>query len=260
MEPKKLNLKNDIIFKAFFARKGNEEFLIDFLNALLGIKILKIEIKEEVNLEKLAITEKGGRLDIQAKLNDDIIANIELQMQDRGNMQIRTSYYAAKIMAREMRIGVPYEEMEKVILINILGYDMFPELKEDYIHKTAIVLDKHRNYVVMDNIEWWFIELPKFREIRPDMNEKINQWLAFIDDEDKEMVSMAEEKNKTLKKAREEMEYLTGDEEVKRLAELREKWDMEYELSMKYARKQGAEDGLRLGKKERIRARQKRAD
>ena len=52
MEPKKLNLKNDIIFKAFFARKGNEEFLIDFLNALLGIKILKIEIKEEVNLEK----------------------------------------------------------------------------------------------------------------------------------------------------------------------------------------------------------------
>ena len=260
MEPKKFNLKNDIIFKAFFARKGNEEFLIDFLNALLGIKILKIEIKEEVNLEKLAVTEKGGRLDIQAKLNDDMIANIELQMQDRGNMQIRTSYYAAKIMAREMRIGVPYEEMEKIILINILGYDMFPELKEDYIHKTAIVLDRHRDYTVMDNIEWWFIELSKFRKIRPDMNEKINQWLAFIDDEDKEMISMAEEKNKTLKKAREEMEYLTGDEEVKRLAELREKWDMEYELSMKYARKQGAEDGLRLGKKERIRARQKRAD
>lgn len=260
LEQKKLNLKNDIIFKAFFARKGNEEFLIDFLNALLGIKILKIEIKEEVNLEKLAVTEKGGRLDIQAKLNEDIIANIELQIQDRGNMQIRTSYYAAKIMAREMRVGVPYEEMEKIILINILGYNMFPKIKEDYIHKTAIVLDKHRNYVVMDNIEWWFIELPKFREIRPDMNEKINQWLAFIDDEDKEMVSMAEEKNKTLKKAREEMEYLTGDEEVKRLAELREKWDMEYELSMKYARKQGTEDGLRLGKKERTRARKKRAD
>ena len=28
---KKLNLKNDIVFKAFFSRKGNEEFLIDFL-------------------------------------------------------------------------------------------------------------------------------------------------------------------------------------------------------------------------------------
>ena len=132
-----------------------------------------------------------------------------------------------------------YEEMEKVILINILGYDMFPELKEDYIHKTAIVLDRHRDYTVMDNIEWWFIELSKFRKIRPDMNEKINQWLAFIDDEDKEMISMAEEKNKTLKKAREEMEYLTGDEEVKRLAELREKWEMDRNSEIGQAKKEG---------------------
>ena len=44
---KRLNLKNDIIFKAFFSRKGNEEFLIDFLNALLKIDIQKIKIQEE---------------------------------------------------------------------------------------------------------------------------------------------------------------------------------------------------------------------
>ena len=29
------------------------------------------------------------------------------------------------------------------------------------------------------------MELPKFRRAYPDMNEKINQWLAFIDDYDK---------------------------------------------------------------------------
>lgn len=28
---KRYNLKNDVIFKTFFSRKGNEEFLIDFL-------------------------------------------------------------------------------------------------------------------------------------------------------------------------------------------------------------------------------------
>lgn len=48
----RLNLKNDIIFKTFFSRKENEEFLIDFLNELLEIEIDKIEIKEEVNLEE----------------------------------------------------------------------------------------------------------------------------------------------------------------------------------------------------------------
>ncbi len=54
-EEKTYNLKNDIIFQAFFARKGNEQFLIDFLNALLKMNIKNIEIREEVNLERLHI-------------------------------------------------------------------------------------------------------------------------------------------------------------------------------------------------------------
>ena len=57
------------------------------------------------------------------------------------------------------------------------------------------------------------------------MNEKINQWLAFIDDYDREMVKVAEEKNEKLKKARIEMNYLTGEAETRRLAELREKYN-----------------------------------
>ena len=55
---KPLNLKDDIIFKVFFSRKGNEEFLIDFLKALLKIDIKEIKIQEEVNLEKLSKKKK----------------------------------------------------------------------------------------------------------------------------------------------------------------------------------------------------------
>lgn len=39
-----LNLKNDIVFKAFFARKGNEKFLKSFLESLLHEKIDEIEV------------------------------------------------------------------------------------------------------------------------------------------------------------------------------------------------------------------------
>ena len=76
------NLKNDIIFKAFFSRKGNEEYLKDFLGALLGIEIETIKIKEEVSLEQLSTVEKGGRLDLQATLNERQIVNIELQFKN----------------------------------------------------------------------------------------------------------------------------------------------------------------------------------
>ncbi len=48
---KKLNLKNSILFATFFSRKGNQKFLIDFLNSILNIEINSIDIKEEVNLE-----------------------------------------------------------------------------------------------------------------------------------------------------------------------------------------------------------------
>lgn len=102
---KKYNLKNDVIFKTFFSRKGNEIFLIDFLEALLKIKIDKIEIKEEVNLEKLAVEEKGGRLDLQAKLNNGVIVNIELQMKNYQDIEERTTYYGAKIISRETERG-----------------------------------------------------------------------------------------------------------------------------------------------------------
>ena len=249
MNNKKLNLKNDIIFKAFFGKKGNEEFLIDFLEALLKIKITKIEIQEDVNLEQLSVEEKGGRLDIQAILNDGVIANIEMQVRNNHNMEVRTTFYASKIMSRETSRGEDYRSIKKIILINILGYNMFKKYDE-YIHKTAIVLDGHREEIVIDNIEWWFIELPKFRKMHKNINSKIDQWLLFIDDEEKELVKMAEEKNQTLQKAREKMNYLTGDAAVRRLAELREIWELDYNSDINYAKEKGLKSGLKRGRKE----------
>lgn len=243
---KKYNLKNDIIFKAFFARPGNEIFLIDFLEALLKIKIEKIKIKEEVNLEQLSVEEKGGRLDLQATLNDGIIVNIELQMNNNFNIEERTTLYSSKVNSRDVKRGTDYGEINKVIMINILGYNLLDV--EEYISETVIVLDKHRDYEVLKGIKWYFIELPKFRKKNPDMNDKIDQWICFIDDSNKEAVKMAESKNIVLKKARKELDYLTGDAAVRRMAELREKWEMDEIAVKKNAERIGKEEGRREGK------------
>ena len=218
---KEYDLKNDVIFTTFFSRKGNEEFLIDFLRALLEIEITEIEIREEVNLERLAQMEKGGRLDLQARLNTGVIVNIEMQIENQHNIEERSLMYGAKTLSREMKRGTDYSSIEQIIMINILDYEMLGF--DEYISETAVVLDKHREYEVLKGIKWYFIELPKFRKQNPDMNEKINQWLAVIDDYDMGLVKMAEEKNETLKKARLQISYLTGDEEVKRMQWLEEK-------------------------------------
>ena len=247
-ENKKYNLKNDIIFKAFFSRKGNEIFLIDFLEALLKIKIEKIKIKEEVNLEQLSVEEKGGRLDLQATLNDGIRVNIELQINNNFNIEERTTLYSSKVNSRDAKRGTNYSEINKVIMINILGYNLLDV--EEYISETVIVLDKHRDYEVLKGIKWYFIELPKFRKKNPDMNDKIDQWICFIDDSNKEAVKMAESKNVVLKKARKELDYLTGDAAVRRMAELREKWEMDEIAVKKHAERIGKEEGRREGRLE----------
>ena len=240
-KPKKLTLKNDVIFQAFFSRKGNEKYLIDFLNALLKINIIKIDIREEVNLEKLSKSEKGGRLDLLATLNDDTIVNIEMQMENSGNILQRNEVYQSKIMSRESRAGVEYEDTKQIISVFILNYNLFGF--EEYMQKTVTVLEEHRDYCIDKSIQTYYIQLPKFRKINPDMNNKLNQWLVFIDGEDGGKIKMAEEKNKILKEAEREVNYLTGDAETRRLAELREKWDFDWNWSMGYAKKEGREEG-----------------
>lgn len=234
---KRLNLKNDIIFKAFFSRKGNEKYLIDFLNSILKIKITEIEIKEEVNLEKLSEIEKGGRLDIQAILNDGIIVNIEMQMRDLENIEERNDIYKSKTMSRDFEKGEDYKEARKVISINILNYNLFGF--KEYISETTTVLKEHRDFEVNSLFKTYFIELPKFRESNPDMDDKLNQWLVFIDDTDRGKIKMAEEKNKILKQAKIEMNYLTGDNEVRRIAELQEKWESDRVSELSYATRKG---------------------
>ena len=240
------NLKNDIIFKAFFGRKGNEEFLIDFLEALLHIKIEQIIIREEVDLEKLNPHEKGGRLDLQAKLNDGIIVNIELQIENKYNIEKRTMFYSSKVISMETERGTDYKDINQVIMINILDYELFGF--EEYISETKVVLDKHREYEVMNGIKWYFIELPKFRKMNKNLNEKLNQWLVLLDDYDKEAIEVAEKKNPTIKKARQEVTYLTGDEAVKRIEFLREKWEMDRISEINHAKEVGREEGKIEGK------------
>ena len=113
---------------------------------------------------------------------------------------------------------------------------------EEYISETEIVLKEHRDYEMLKNMKWYFIELPKFRNSQVDMNDKLNQWLAFIDDYKGERAKMAEEKNDVIKKAKVEMNYLTGEEAERRLQWLKEKWEMDYNSDMGQARREGREE------------------
>ena len=134
-------------------------------------------------------------------------------------------------------------------MINILDYELLKY--KEYITETAIVIKEHREYEILKNMKWYFIELPKFRKMKPDMENKLNQWLAIIDGEDRRLIEMAVVRNKTIKEAKNEVEYLTGDEEVKRINELKDKWERDRVSEMNYLKSIAQKEGLKEGRKEK---------
>ena len=74
----KLSVKNDAVFKILFGKKGNEEYLKDFLSSLLKMDIKEIEVEHDVTLSKKIKEDKYGVLDLKAKLNNNIDVDIKI--------------------------------------------------------------------------------------------------------------------------------------------------------------------------------------
>lgn len=65
-----LSPKMDVVFKAFFSKKGNENLLEDFLSSILDEKVKCKEIINEARVGAKRPDEKYGSLDIKAVLEN----------------------------------------------------------------------------------------------------------------------------------------------------------------------------------------------
>lgn len=160
-------------------------------------------------------------------------------------MKQRSEFYGSKLLIEQIGKGEAYKEIKPVILINILDYNML-EVPE-YCTKTVTVAEKHREYEVIKDITYYFIELPKFRKSKPKLASELEGWLAIIDDKDRGLIEMAEEKHKIIKEAKEEVEEILSDAVIKELNELRQTAIWEENSAKHYAREQGLKEGRRLG-------------
>jgi len=240
-----LKMKDDIMFKAFFSKIGNEKFLKDLLSAILGEEIKIKKVIHDARLEQLAKENKYGILDLEVELENKEIINVEMQLRDYHNIEERTTFYASKKISEQLSPHQNYTDIKKVIVIAILNYS-FIGLPE-YITDTVRVAKEHRDYELNNKVRYIYIELEKFRNQNPNMKEELNQWLAFLDMERGDLLEMAMEENKKIKEAVKNYNELTGDEEVKRLAEVRLMAQLEENAALASARAKGEEKGMREG-------------
>ena len=243
-----LKMKDDIMFKAFFSKIGNEKFLKEMLSAILKEDIKIKKVIHDARLEQLAKENKYGVLDLEVELENKEIINIEMQLRDYYNIEERTTFYASKKISEQLHPSQDYQEMKKVIVIAILNYS-FIDLPE-YITDTVRVAKEHREYELNNKVRYIYIELEKFRKQNPNMKDALNQWLAFLDMERGDLLEMAMEENEKIREAVKNYNELTGDEEVKRLAEVRLMAQLEEKAALASERTKGRNEGKNEGIKE----------
>ena len=239
---------NDYIFGRIFGQKKNILLLKDLLP---DINIQKLEVNKQVSIERQKIKSKLGIMDILATLNDGIKVNIEMQVRDNKNTIDRSLFYQAGVYHDSLEKGNDYIEIPKTIGIWILEYDIF---EEGPIHEIARLKRDYKNIILTDKYELHYIQLPKFKRKCKRISNKLEQWLSFFVNENLEEIRNMD--NECIKKAEEELEYLNGDEEERRLAELREKAIRDEAAAMAGAftrgKEEGKEEGIKEGKKEGI--------
>lgn len=231
---------NDIVFKRLFGENHDKELLISLLNSILNSNIIDVQIHEEkLTIDK--INDKQGFLDIKAECKNGDKINIEVQLRNQRNMIPRTLFYWSKLYVENFTKKAQYSSLQKTIVINILGFNLIEEV--GFHSKYHLYEDKSR-VKLTDLMEIHFIEYPKFKEMKQEMNNPLHRWLLFLQgDLSEEKLKEVTNMDQILKRADEKLMFLSADEEIRRMAELREKGIADQISREEHAAEQGKLEG-----------------
>ena len=248
-----LTPKNDVVFSALFSAK-NKNLVKSFISSILNQDISEIDMDKSTHLIKNFIHDKLGILDLRVKLDNKVYCNVEVQMNDEGNITERMLYYWAKLYDGQIQSGGKYKDLEKTISVGILNFEL-DNLKNlpGYCSKWKIIDENGRKVILTDLFELIIIELPKLAKCGIDeiKKDKLAQWMLFINDPESVEVKEIMEENNDIKQAVETLEEISDDKEMRRLAELREKAKLD-EISWAYnAEQRGIKKGEARGEKAR---------
>ena len=175
-----VDVKNDIAFRKIFGNENRKEVLISFLNAVLMLendkKIVDVDILTPYQLPAL----KGGKVtivDIKAKDQSDKNYIVEMQVAEVDGFHKRVLYYASKSYSSQIERGDSYENLHPTFFIGILDFEITQNT--NYISRNKI-LDIETGENLISDIEFNFIELPKFNKSETELTTIIDQWVYFI--------------------------------------------------------------------------------
>jgi predicted transposase/invertase (TIGR01784 family) len=175
-----VDITNDIAFRKIFGNDSKKKTLTSFLNAVIDLpkneQIIDVEITNPYQLGKLS----GGKstiVDVKAKDEKGNIFIVEMQIAEFDFFHKRILYYTSQSYVAQIDKGVRYDKLKPVYFIGILEFEIGKNTSYFSRHKVLNVETKEQ---VIQDVEFNFIELPKFDKAINELETSIDQWTYFI--------------------------------------------------------------------------------
>ncbi len=174
------DIKNDIAFRKIFGNETKTEILISFLNAVLKLEGTKqitwVEILNPYQLPRI-IGSKSTILDVRAKDKGGSSYIVEMQVTDKKGLDKRITFYSARGYASQLDASENYYKLKPVIFIGILNFEYMQS--PNYLSR-HLILDAETQEHKLKDLEFSFIELPKFKKTEQELQTLVEKWVFFI--------------------------------------------------------------------------------
>ncbi len=175
-----VDVTNDIAFRKIFGNENKKKSLISFLNAVISLPknelIVSVEITNPYQLGKLS-DGKSTIVDVKAKDKNGNVFIVEMQIAEFDFFHKRILYYTSQSYVSQINKGGNYKKLSPVYFIGILEFEIGQNPNYFSKHK---VLDVETKEQVIQDVEFNFIELPKFTKTIAELKSNIDQWTYFI--------------------------------------------------------------------------------
>ena len=174
------NIKNDFAFFKIFGNEQKTTPLISFLNAALQLKgderVVSVALENPYQFPRIA-GEKSTVLDVRATDHRGRKFVVEMQVADKKGFDKRVQFYIARDYSMQIKAGEDYPLLNPAYFIGILD---FPFGSDDDYHTHHLILNKNTTEHLLKDIQFSFIELPKFEKKEEELVTPIDKWTFFI--------------------------------------------------------------------------------
>lgn len=175
-----VDVTNDIAFRKIFGNANKKTALVSFLNAVIdrpqNDRIVDVEITNPYQLAKLS-SGKSTIVDVKARDEKGNVFIVEMQVAELEFFHKRILYYTSQSYVSQIDKGMGYNKLNPVYFIGILEFEIGSNPCYFSRHK---VLDVETNEQVIRDVEFNFIELPKFTKTLDRLQTAVDQWTYFI--------------------------------------------------------------------------------